>query len=97
MVGSEGMKPSSTLLCGLTALSTCLSGCNTGKIAADVGNAGKVVMLTQSPGPTLTQSTGDHLHSLNAVIDHDLRAFFHDLDVFHMTDRPTRLTPWRDR
>ena len=91
------MKSASTflILCGL--LGAFSAGCNVGRTAAEVGNAGKIVMMSQGLGPSLTQSTGDHMHSISAVIDRDVRAFFHDLDLLYMTDRPTRLTPWHDR
>ena len=91
------MKPASTILicCGL--LCFLLAGCNVGRTAAEIGNAGKIIMMSQNLGPTLTQSTGDHMHVISAVIDRDTRALFHDLDMLYMTDRPSRLTPWHDR
>ncbi len=88
-------KPTLGILFGL--LLTHSSGCNVGRSAAEVGNAGKMIMMSQNLGPTLVQSTGDHLHTISAVIDRDTRALFHDLDMLYMTDRPTRLTPWHDR
>ena len=73
------------------------TGCTVGRSAAHVATAGKIVMMAQGLGPTMTQSTGDHLHAINATIDHDARAFFDDLDLWYQTDRPTRLTRWNDR
>ena len=73
------------------------AGCNLGRTAAGVGNAGKVIMMAQGLGPTLTQSTGDHMHTISAVIDRDMRAIFDDIDMIYMTDRPRRLTRWHDR
>lgn len=72
-------------------------GCSVGRTAARVGDAGKVVMMWQELGPTLTQSTGEHMHTISGVIDMDTRALFYDLDMLYMTRRPTRLTPWHDR
>jgi hypothetical protein len=62
-----------------------------------VGYVGKVVAMESDPGPTVTQSTGDHLHTINTVIDMDQRAFFDDLDLLLLQDRPTRLTRWVER
>ena len=73
------------------------AGCSVGRTAAAVGDAGKMIMTWQELGPTLTQSTGDHMHTISAVIDHDQRALFYDLDMLYMTRRPSRLTPWHDR
>ncbi len=73
------------------------AGCGYGRAAAEVANAGKVVMMAQELGPTTTQSTGEHLHTINTVIDQDARAFFDDLDLLYQTERPTRLTRWIER
>ncbi len=81
---------------GLTGLLV-LAGCNAGRTAGLLANAGKIVMMSQGLGPTLTGSTGEHLHAINATIDHDARAFFDDLDLWYQTDRPTRLTRWVER
>lgn len=91
------MKAASILLIVTSLAMFVPAGCSTGRTAASVANAGKVFMMWQDLGPTLTQSTGDHMHSINAVIDQDLRAFYHDLDLLYQTERPTRLTPWHDR
>jgi hypothetical protein len=91
------MKAASIFLIATLLVVFVSAGCSTGRTAASVANAGKVFMMWQDLGPTLTQSTGDHMHSINAVIDQDLRAFYHDLDLLYQTDRPTRLTPWHDR
>ena len=74
-----------------------LAGCNVGRTTAHVADAGKVVMMSQGLGPTMTQSTGEHLHTINSTIDQDARAFFEDLDMLYQTDRPTRLTRWIER
>ncbi len=73
-----------------------MPGCTAGRNAAYVANAGKLLALTQEPGPTLTQSAGDHLHSIGTVIDYDRRAIFHDLDLLFQTERPSRLSRWVD-
>lgn len=74
-----------------------LAGCNVGRTAAYVGDAGKLFMMSQNLGPTLTQSTGDHMHTISTVIDQDRRALFGDLDMLFQTDRPSRLSRWHDR
>jgi len=86
-----------TMACGGLAIVLAAAGCNVGRTAAGVGDAGKLVMMSQNLGPTLTQSTGDHMHSISTLIDHDRRALFDDLDMLYMTDRPTRLSRWHDR
>ena len=85
--------------CGCVAagLLIATAGCSVGRTASYIGDAGKTYMLRQDLGPTLTQSKGDHMHSISAVIDRDARAFFHDMDLLYQTERPTRLTPWHDR
>jgi len=77
-------------------LGCAVAGC-TGRTIGGSAYAGKIIMRSQSLGPTLTQSTGDHMHSIGAVIDQDMRALFHDLDLLYQTEKPTRLTPWHDR
>ena len=86
-----------TIACCGIVCSLVLSGCNVGRTAAYVGDAGKLVMMSQGLGPTLTQSTGDHMHTISTVIDFDRRALFNDLDLLYQTDRPSRLSRWHDR
>ncbi len=72
------------------------AGC-TGRAMANTAYVGKIIMMRHDLGPTTTQSTGDHLHSINASIELDQRAFFDDLDMLYQTERPTRLTRWTER
>ena len=46
---------------------------------------------------TLTQSSAEHLHSLNSVVDLDAKALLEDLDTFWQRDRGTRLSRWHER
>ncbi len=78
-------------------LGVAVAGCSTGGAIKNTAYAGKIIMRSQSLGPTLTESTGEHMHSIAAVIDQDMRALFHDLDLLYQTEQPTRLTPWHDR
>lgn len=48
-------------------------------------------------GETLTQSPHEHYQGVSEVVARDTRALIEDLDVFFLTDRPTRLTRWHDR
>ncbi len=91
------MKKASFILAmaGSAAILT-TTGC-LGRIVASSSYAGRVMMRTLEPGPTITQSTGDHLHSINAVIEMDRRALFEDIDLLMQTNRPTRLTRWVER
>lgn len=86
-----------TVACCGIACWLVLAGCNVGRTAAQVGDAGKLFMMSQNLGPTLTQSTGDHMHTISTVIDQDRRALFDDLDMLYQTDRPSRLSRWHDR
>ncbi len=46
---------------------------------------------------TLAQSPHEHFQTVSNVAAHDGRALIDDLDLFFMTDRPTRLTKWHVR
>lgn len=46
---------------------------------------------------TLTQSPHEHYHTISRVSFIDARALVEDLDLFFMTDRPSRLNRWQDR
>ena len=48
-------------------------------------------------GEGLGLSPDDHARMASSISAHDARALVDDLDVFFMTDRPTRLTRWHDR
>jgi len=45
----------------------------------------------------LTQSPHEHFQTVSNIAAHDGRALIDDLDLFFMTDRPTRLTKWQVR
>jgi hypothetical protein len=94
------MKSTLSLVTGAAMCALLISlgaGCSMGRTAAHTANARKFFAMMSEPGPTLTQSTGDHLHAINAVIDYDRRAMFGDLDLFFQTERPSRLSRWHDR
>ncbi len=87
-----------TLACGvLVGLLACLAGCSAGRNAAMVANAGKLLAMSQEPGPTISKTVGEHLHQIETVIDYDRRAIFNDLDLFFQTERPSRLSRFVDR
>ena len=86
----------SVMCVGLGGVFWMSTGC-TGRNVARVAYVGKVVMMRHDMGPTVTQSTGDHLHTINATIELDQRAFFDDLDLLYQTNRPTRLPRWTER
>ncbi len=56
---------------------------------------GMQVIYPHADRPTLTQSSTEHYQSVSRIAAHDRRALVEDLEVFFMTDRPTRLTRWR--
>jgi len=43
---------------------------------------------------SMTESYAEHLHRMNATVDHDARALIDDLDLVLLRDRPTRLSRW---
>lgn len=45
---------------------------------------------------TLGETAGDHRHRTRKVANQDAKALTEDLDVFFMTDRPSRLNRWQD-
>lgn len=46
---------------------------------------------------TLAESPDDHYHRVAHILAVDRRALAEDLDLFFMTNRPTRLTRWQSR
>ena len=46
---------------------------------------------------TLALTPAEHRHALEEITKHDARALVEDLDLFFLTDRPTRLTRWHTR
>ncbi len=79
-------------VCVLVALtqSGCASWANTQR--ATVG-----FNYPHSQGETLGQSPHEHHRRIAASSAHDARALVEDLDLWYLTDRPTRLTRWHDR
>lgn len=45
----------------------------------------------------LGESPDEHHHRIVLIADRDRRALAEDLDVFFLTDRPSRLTRWHSR
>ena len=61
------------------------------------GCASKTATLMIYPhaiSTNLTQSPHEHYQSVSSIAAQDRRALIDDLDIFFMTDRPTRLTRW---
>lgn len=46
---------------------------------------------------TLGETSDEHYHRADLVLDRDRRALAEDLDLLFMTDRPTRLSKWHGR
>ncbi|HEY3243588.1 MAG TPA: hypothetical protein VGM03_09575 [Phycisphaerae bacterium] len=61
-----------------------------------LGIAG-VWCLGSLAGCTLTQTPHEHSRQIKAVAAQDARALVEDLDIFCLTDRPTRLSRWHSR
>ena len=61
------------------------------------GCASKTATMINYPHATsanMTQSPHEHYQSVYDIAAQDRRALVDDLDMFFMTDRPTRLTRW---
>ena len=86
-------KDNAMLRHGLTLILGCLLsvglglGCST--------QTGMQIIYPHADKPTLTQTSIEHRQSISRIAAHDRRALVEDLDVFFMTDRPTRLSRWR--
>lgn len=76
-----------TLVLGCLLLAGLGLGCTT--------RTGMHVIYPHADRLSLTQSPTEHRQSVSRIAAHDRRALAEDLDVFFMTDRPTRLTRWR--
>jgi hypothetical protein len=63
---------------------------------ADTQRATVSLNYPHASGESLTQSSDEHYRQVSRVSAHDSRALMDDLDVFFLTDRPTRLTRWHE-
>ncbi len=52
------------------------------------------ILYPHSSYANMTQSPHEHYQSVSSIAAQDRRALVDDLDMFFMTDRPTRLTRW---
>ena len=61
------------------------------------GCASKTATMIYYPHATsanMTQTSREHYQSIANIVAWDRKALIEDLDMFFMTDRPTRLTRW---
>ena len=75
----------------LASLSGCVGLTKEAVVAQHTGT--RAVVLDRPFG----QSSAEHLHSLQAVVDQDAKAIVEDWDLLWQRDRPTRLTRWHER
>ena len=68
----------------ITALG--MAGCST--------NTGILMTYPHATSANMSQTSLEHYQSVADVVARDRRALIDDLDMFFMTDRPTRLTRW---
>lgn len=52
------------------------------------------ILYPHSTRANMTQSPHEHYQSVSNIAAQDRRALIDDLDVFFLTDRPSRLTRW---
>ena len=74
-----------------------VAGCSGPQMAKEGSLIARYFHRGATQSSTLTQSSAEHLHSLNAVVDIDSKALLDDLDVFWQRDRGTRLSRWHER
>ena len=63
-------------------------------LAGCASKTATVIGYPHSTFANLTQSPHEHYQSVSSIAAHQRRALIEDLDIFFMTDRPTRLTRW---
>jgi hypothetical protein len=81
------------LTLGLVALMT---GCPP-QVHKEAALIGRYFHIGATQADTATQSSSEHMHSLNTVIDLDGELLLEDFDIFWQRDRGTRLTRWHTR
>ncbi|MCK4659078.1 MAG: hypothetical protein KAV82_06105 [Phycisphaerae bacterium] len=74
-----------------------VAGCSGPQIAKENSLVARYFYLGATQSSTMTQSSAEHLHSLNCVVDLDSKALLGDLDVFWQRDRGMRLSRWHER
>lgn len=63
-------------------------------LAGCASKTATVMLYPHATTANMTQSPHEHYQSVSSVAAQDRRALVDDLDIFFMTDRPTRLTRW---
>jgi hypothetical protein len=71
------------------------SGC--AQSAKEANLIGRYFYLGATQSHSMTQSSSEHLHSMQSIVDLDAKALLDDIDVFWQRDRGTRLTRWHER
>ncbi len=82
------------LAVGLVSWAT---GCSGPQMAKEGSLIARYFYRGATESSLMTQSSAEHLHSLNSVVDLDSKALLEDLDVFWQRDRGTRLSRWHER
>lgn len=81
-----------SLVIGCVLVTLTQSGCAT----SSPENRRLAVLLEypHATSPTLTRTSEEHYHHVSRMAAEDSRALAEDLDLFFLTDRPSRLTRW---
>ena len=72
-----------------------VSGC--AQSAKEANLIGRYFYLGWTQSTSMTQSSSEHLHNMQGVVDLDAKALLDDIDLFWQRDRGTRLTRWHER
>lgn len=72
-------------------------GCSGPQIAKESSLISRYAYRGATQSSTITQSSAEHLHSLNGVVDLDAKGLLEDVDLFWQRDRGTRLSRWHER
>ena len=73
------------------------AGCSGAQMAKEGALIARYAHRGATQSSTLTQSSAEHLHSLNGVVDLDAKGLLEDVDSFLQRDRTTRLSRWHER
>lgn len=90
------MRRSGVLLLAV-GVAVCVVGCNVPQLTKESMLINRYVQRGATQSSTLTQSSAEHLHSMNGMVDLESKALLEDLDTFWQRDRGMRLSRWHER
>ena len=76
------------IVCGLGLASGCV------QATKDIETINRSVTRGLTQDRSMTESYAEHLHRLNAIVDHDARGLVEDWDLLLQRHRRNRLSRW---